>query len=77
MSCSGDGKICYTNLEYGSTTGAHIFDCHISTTYKVFIIYCSKEIKLVKIQVSRNVNVSFVLDVVSDKKLHPQIPQIN
>ncbi|KAL4233161.1 DDB1- and CUL4-associated factor 6 [Mactra antiquata] len=38
VSCSGDGKIYYTNIDRDDTYGAYLFDCHFGTTYEVIVI---------------------------------------
>lgn len=38
VSCSGDGKIFYTNLEREDTAMNHVFDCHYGTAYEVVIL---------------------------------------
>ncbi|KAK3107632.1 hypothetical protein FSP39_018774, partial [Pinctada imbricata] len=38
VSCSGDGKIFFTDIEREDTYGAHLFDCHFGTTYEVIVV---------------------------------------
>lgn len=38
VSCSGDGKIFYTNLDRDDTYGTFLFDCHFGTAYEVIVI---------------------------------------
>ena len=40
VSCSGDGKIYFTDVTREDTYGTYQFDCHFGTTYEVgqFII---------------------------------------
>lgn len=38
VSCSGDGKIFYTNTEREDMYGTNCFDCHFGTTYEVVVV---------------------------------------
>ncbi|KAL3881233.1 hypothetical protein ACJMK2_027689 [Sinanodonta woodiana] len=38
VSCSGDGKIVYTDVDRDDTYGLFRFDCHFGTTYEVVVV---------------------------------------
>ncbi|XP_064628724.1 DDB1- and CUL4-associated factor 6-like isoform X2 [Lineus longissimus] len=38
ISCSGDGIVCFTNVEREDSYGDHTFDCHLGTAYEVMTV---------------------------------------
>ncbi|KAJ8315334.1 hypothetical protein KUTeg_007484 [Tegillarca granosa] len=44
VSCSGDGKIYYTDVERTDNLEANLFDCHFGTTYEDVLINCRRAV---------------------------------